>query len=161
MSYFDNWRIVSSVCEDIYMTRFIALLGVVMLAMGCGQQSAPSREVSSASTPAVFNAAKLPTVAFNAPDMMCPDGCGEKVKEILSEQPGAKEVVVDFDNKMATVAIEDGSKFDSNAALAALADHGFKNSSVKNGDNAAAPTAGASDLTPPAAAEKPKGDSAG
>ena len=38
---------------------------------------------------------------------MCPDGCGEKVKEILSEQPGAKEVVVDFDTKTATVAVED------------------------------------------------------
>jgi copper chaperone CopZ len=143
------------------MTRFIALLGVVLLAVGCNRKAVPAHEVSVPATPAVFNAAKLPTVAFNAPDIMCPDGCGEKVKEILSEQPGAKEVVVDFDNKTATVAIEDGAKFDANAAVAALADHGFKNSTVKTGEGAAAPTSGESDPTPPATIEKPKDDSTG
>ena len=70
-------------------------------------------------------------VELNVPDMMCAEGCGAKVKEILSEQPGAKEVIVDFDAKTATVAIEGGGKFDANAAVAALVDHGFKNSSVK------------------------------
>ena len=68
------------------------------------------------------------TVAFNVPDMMCPEGCGEKVKEILSEQPGAKEVIVDFDAKTATVAIGRRQKFDADAAVAALVDHRFKNS---------------------------------
>jgi hypothetical protein len=70
--------------------------------------------------------------------MMCAEGCGEKVKEILSEQPGAKEVIVDFDAKMATVAIGDGVPFKADAALAALVDHGFTNSTVK-ADATAAP----------------------
>jgi copper chaperone CopZ len=139
------------------------LLLVIVLAgfvAGCGQQSDKKPSVAAKGlTSTSFNAADLPTVAFNAPDMMCPEGCGEKVKEILSAQPGAKEVVIDFDNKMATVAIEDGSKFDANAAVAALADHGFKNSTVKSGEGAA-PTSGASNPTPPAAAEKPKDDRA-
>ena len=104
------------------MSRFIVLFSAVLFAAGGDQQSAP----------VVFNGASLPTVAFNAPDMMCPDGCGVKVKEILSEQPGAKEVIVDFDGKTATVAIGGDSKFDADAAVAALVDHGFKNSSVKN-----------------------------
>ena len=92
-----------------------------------------------------FNVAGAPTVQFNAPDMMCPEGCGVKVKEILSEQPGAKEVIVDFDAKTATVAIEDGGKFDANAAVAALVDHGFKNSSVKSDGPAKMPAVGAGD----------------
>jgi copper chaperone CopZ len=94
---------------------------------------------------AAFNVAGAPTVEFNAPDMMCPEGCGEKVKEILAEQPGAKEVLVDFDHKVAKVAVEDPSKFDANAAVAALVDHGFSNSSLKDG-------AGADDAKPQAAA---------
>jgi len=63
--------------------------------------------------------------------MMCPESCAVKVKEILSEQPGAKEVVVDFDSKTATVAIEEG-KFDADAAIAALVDHGFDHSTLKS-----------------------------
>jgi copper chaperone CopZ len=79
-----------------------------------------------------FNAAGLPTVSFSAPDMMCPEGCGEKVKEILSEQPGAKEVRVDFEAKTAVVAIDKDANFNGDAAVAALVDHGFKNSSIKS-----------------------------
>jgi copper chaperone CopZ len=78
----------------------------------------------------VFNAEKAPTVEFSVPDMMCPEGCGVKVKEILAEQPGAKEVIVDFDSKTATVAIEEG-KFDSQKAIAALVDHSFGQSTLK------------------------------
>ena len=80
---------------------------------------------------AVFNVAGAPTVEFSVPDMMCPEGCGEATKAILSEQPGAKEVLVDFDAKTATVAIEDG-KFDAAQALAALVDHGFDHSTLKD-----------------------------
>jgi copper chaperone CopZ len=69
------------------------------------------------------------TVEFSVPDMMCPDGCGVAVESILSKQAGAKEVLIDFENKKAIVAIEDG-KFDSDKALAALVDKQFTNSSV-------------------------------
>lgn len=114
---------------------FCVLLVSSML--GCAQEgsnvSTPDRVVA---IPVAFNAAGAPTVEFNAPDMMCPEGCGEKVKEILSKQPGAKEVVVDFDSKTATVAVEMDRDFDDAAALAALVDHGFKNSSIKSADAA-------------------------
>lgn len=76
-----------------------------------------------------------PMAEFSVPDMMCAEGCGAKVKEILSGQPGAKEVVVDFDAKSAKVAIGSDGKFDANAAVAALVDHGFKNSAIKSGDS--------------------------
>jgi copper chaperone CopZ len=138
------------------MLRNIVIVAVIVLAAGCNQQAAPPRQASVAPTPVAFNVAGAPTVEFTAPDMMCPEGCGVKVKEILSGQPGAKEVVVDFDSKTATVAVEDG-KFDANAAVAALADHGFKNSEIKSKAASAA-----SDQTPPATpADKAKEGSAG
>src|SRR3954467_3372165 len=113
------------------MTRYFGFIAVLGLAIGCSQSNLQTGDVSQSTTSVSFNAAGAPTVEFNAPDMMCPEGCGAKVKEILSGQPGAKEVVVDFDAKIAKVAVEDAAEFDSNAAVAALVDHGFKNSSVK------------------------------
>jgi copper chaperone CopZ len=106
------------------------LLGLsVALLAGCSQQS-PSVD-ASAITKTSFNTAGAPTVQFTVPDMMCPEGCGAKVKEILSQQPGAKDVLVDFPNKTATVAVEK-DKFDANEAVAALKDHQFKNSALKD-----------------------------
>ncbi len=69
-----------------------------------------------------------------------------KVKEILSEQPGAKEVIVDFDSKTATVAVDPG-QFDAKQAIAALVDHQFDHSAVKG-------EAAATDSAKPHAAEK-------
>ena len=112
-------------------------LGVVFLA-GCSEQAAKSPTVdSTAVTPASFNKGGAPTVEFSVPDMMCPEGCGAKVKEILSEQPGAKDVLVDFPAKTAKVAI-DKDKFDAKQAVAALVDHQFKNSALKDASAAAA-----------------------
>src|SRR3954447_26247601 len=115
--------------------RRILGFGILLLAVaGCSQQSTPTpKGTTDAVTATSFNTSGAPTIVFNAPDMMCPEGCGAKVKEILSGQPGAKEVVVNFDAKTATVAIDKDAKFDSDAAVAALADHGFKNSSLKSG----------------------------
>jgi copper chaperone CopZ len=86
-------------------------------------------------TPAVFNADHAPIVEFSVPDMMCPEGCGVAVEGILSKQPGAKDVLIDFEGKTAKVAVEEG-KFDADKALAALVDKQFLNSSVKTVDGA-------------------------
>ena len=110
--------------------------------IGCSKTPNTANDFAvQSATPVVFNTAGAPTVEFNAPDMMCPEGCGEKVKEILSEQPGAKEVLIDFDAKVAKVAVADDSKFDKDAAVAALVDHGFKNSTVKSEADVAKPEA--------------------
>ncbi len=61
------------------------------------------------------------------------------MKEILSKQPGAEDVIVDFPSKTATVAI-DKDKFDPNKAIAALADHQFNHSTLKD-SSAAGPEA--------------------
>ena len=115
-------------------------LGVVLLA-GCSEQAAKSPAVdATAVTPASFNTAGAPTVEFSVPDMMCPEGCGAKVKEILSEQPGAKDVLVDFPAKTAKVAV-DKDKFDAKQAVAALKDHQFKNSALKDATSLEAPIA--------------------
>jgi copper chaperone CopZ len=89
-------------------------------------------------TRASFNKAGAPTVEFSVPDMMCPEGCGAKVKEILSEQPGATDVYVDFPNKTATVAV-DKDKFDTGKAIAALVDHQFNHSALKDAKQTATP----------------------
>ena len=117
------------------MMRFIGLAGVLVFVVGCSQSNQQSTELPKSTTPVSFNASGAPTVTFSVPDMMCPEGCGAKVKEILSSQPGAKDVVVDFPNKTAIVAIEKG-KFDEKQARAALVDHQFKHSTVKGGSAA-------------------------
>jgi copper chaperone CopZ len=86
--------------------------------------------------PAAFNTAGAPTIEFSVPDMMCPEGCGAKVKEILAEQPGAKDVLVDFPSKTAKVAV-DKDKFDAKQAVAALVDHQFKNAALRDARAAA------------------------
>jgi copper chaperone CopZ len=123
------------------ISKTIILCGILCLSVGCDQQAAqmPKATVDLV-TPATFNMSGAPTIVFNAPDMVCPEGCGAKVKEILSGQPGAKEVLVNFDAKTATVAIDKDAKFDSDAAVAALADHGFKNSSLKSDAQAKSPS---------------------
>ena len=115
------------------MTRYITFAAALIVAAGCSRPS-PDRSPSASVpvTPVSFNASGAPTVEFSVPDMMCPEGCGTKVKEILSQQPGAKDVFVDFPAKKAIVAV-DKDKFDAKEAVAALVDHQFKNSAVKGG----------------------------
>jgi copper chaperone CopZ len=107
---------------------------------GCIETTeSPDNVSAEAVNPTTFNIQGAPTVEFSVPDMMCPDSCAVKTKEILAEQPGAKDVRVDFEAKTATVVIEDG-EFDADAALAALVDHGFDQSALK-GDAGAKPQA--------------------
>src|SRR5882724_1545355 len=107
------------------MIRFIGFVTVLILAAGCSQKNEQPGDISESTTPVSFNTAGAPTVEFSVPDMMCPEGCGAKVKEILSQQPGAKDVLVDFPAKTATVAV-DKERFDAKQARAALVDHQFK-----------------------------------
>jgi copper chaperone CopZ len=123
------------------MNRIFVLIAFCALMAGCSEHKQPTAQKELVATPVAFNASGAPTVEFSVTDMMCPEGCGEKVKEVLSHQPGAKEVLVDFDHKVAKVAVEDPSKFDTNAAVAALVDHGFNNSSVKADEDHANPQA--------------------
>lgn len=107
------------------MRRLTGFAIALNLVVGCSRQSAEP----------AFNLAGAPTVQFSVPDMMCPEGCGAKVTEILSKQPGAKDVLVEFDSKTATVAI-DRDKFDAQKAVAALVDCQFKNSTLKDANTA-------------------------
>ena len=113
-------------------SRTICLFLALAFTVGCGERSENSAgQTSKEATTVAFNTADAPTVEFCVPDMMCPESCAVKVKEILSEQPGAKEVVVDFDAKTATVAV-DKEKFGVQAAIADLVDHGFDHSTLKS-----------------------------
>jgi copper chaperone CopZ len=118
-----------SVLANVYrlavVTLFVAFVGGLITSH---EEAAVGQE---STTPLAFNAAGAPTVEFNLPDMMCEDGCAWTVNDILSKQPGAKDVHVDFEAKTATVAIETGT-FDSQSALAELVDKGFDNSALKS-----------------------------
>src|SRR5262245_16923385 len=114
------------------MKRNSILLLALVLFVGCTDSSSTSTVTMDGIKPVAFNPTAAPTVEFTVPDMMCPEGCGAKVKEILSQQPGAKDVLVDFPNKTAIVAV-DKDTFDPKQAVAALKDHQFKNSAAKGG----------------------------
>ena len=117
--------------KEINMRRFALLVVLVALAVGCSKQTAQSTVSEADLTRAAYKKAGSQVVEFSVPDMMCPEGCGAKVKEILSQQPGTKDVFVDFPTKTAIVAIEK-DKFDSKQALDALVDHQFKKSTLKD-----------------------------
>jgi len=119
------------------MRSFTGFAAILVLVVGCSHSNQQTGDISKSTTPVSFNTAGAPTVEFTVPDMMCPEGCGEKVKEILSQQPGAKDVLVEFDSKTVKVAV-DKDKFDAKQAVAALVDHQFKNSSLKDAKAAVA-----------------------
>lgn len=125
--------------------RFAAFAIVVLVLCGCVRESSDVTETGVAATPVAFNVSGAPTIEFSVPDMMCPTSCVAKTKEILSQQPGAKEVRVDFDTKTAIVAVESGD-FNAEQAIAALVDHGFDHSTVKSesGKTDSAASAGSS-----------------
>ena len=113
--------------------HFRCALLLSLSVFGCSDATTTTTNIpANSTTAAVFNAAGAPTIEFNVPDMMCPEGCAVATKEILSAQPGAKEVIVDFESRTATVAIEDGV-FSADDALAALVDRGFEHSTLKSG----------------------------
>jgi len=131
----------------IMLRTTLVCLSLTLIA-GCSETATQAPTVDSAAvTKTSFNASGAPTVEFSVPDMMCSEGCGMKVKEILSQQPGAKDVVVDFPAKKAIVAV-DKDKFDAKQAIAALKDHQFKNSVLSSASTATA------EATPPAAQPK-------
>jgi copper chaperone CopZ len=112
------------------MVRLIRLAFALAFVAGCNQQTGVSiDDLPKPAAALAFNTAVAPTVEFTLPDMMCEDGCAWTVKDILSKQPGAKDVRVDFEAKTATVAIDEG-RFDSQLAIAELIDKGFTNSQV-------------------------------
>jgi copper chaperone CopZ len=113
------------------MMRLLACAALVAAFAGCGGEiEKESSSIGNQLTAASFNSENAPTVEFSVPDMMCPEGCGAAVEGILSKQPGAKDVLIDFEGKTAKVAIEEG-KFDEDKALAALVDKQFSNSKLK------------------------------
>ena len=115
------------------MIRFIAAATLLAALSGCAQRGGEST-ASVPATAVAFNVDGAPTVEFNVPDMMCPTSCVAKTREILSQQPGAKDVLVDFETKTAIVAV------DADQAIAALVDHGFDHSTLKTDSNQSAVT---------------------
>ena len=118
------------------MKRTIGIAGVLMIALGCSQQSTVETSVipNSMTATTSFNATGAPTIEFALPDMMCEEGCASAVEDILEQQPGVKDVLVDFEAKTATVAVDEQS-FDSQQAIAALVDKGFDNSALATNDS--------------------------
>ena len=77
-----------------------------------------------------FNPDGAPTREFNIDGMHCQYACVDKVKTVLKKQQGVKDVKVDFDSKLVTVAV-DNSTFNANDAIASLADYEFTATKVK------------------------------
>jgi copper chaperone CopZ len=106
------------------------ILAIVVGVIGCSDSKVTTTNAAKTEAKTVaFNVANAPTVQFEVPDMMCEEGCAVAVKQVLEAQPGAVEVKVEFDKKLATVAVDE-DKFDSDAAVAALFDKQFPNSKL-------------------------------
>ena len=117
------------------MKSLTILVAVSLLAVGCQSEQAPTPDAAkTVSTTAIaFNTDGAPTVTFEVPDMMCEYSCVDAVKTALVEQPGVKEVKVDFDAKQALVVVDEAT-FDSEAALASLVDYQFTNSKLHSAE---------------------------
>jgi copper chaperone CopZ len=102
-----------------------SILVLIAICLGCDDADLGPSGVKLT----VEKVAGAPTVEFSVPDMMCEDGCAVAVKQILSKQSGVTGVLVDFDAKTATVAIEEG-KFDPQSAIATLVDKGFDHTTL-------------------------------
>jgi copper chaperone CopZ len=139
------------------MVRILVVFTWVAAVVGCSHSASDAPQATTAQvTATVFNSAGAPTVQFSVPGMMCETSCAVKTKEILSKVPGARDVVVDFPTKTATVAIEEG-KFDTQLAIAELVDHGFDHSTLKGEEQGGmpekpAPPSSDASSTPPAPA---------
>jgi copper chaperone CopZ len=106
-----------------------------VLVTGCQHEQGVSPETSTSVTvtPAVFNVAGAPTASLHVPNMHCEFSCVEKVKQVLADQKGVKEVKIDFETKTATVAIDEAA-FDADGAIAALVDYQFMDSELISDD---------------------------
>jgi copper chaperone CopZ len=128
------------------ITQFFIIF--VALLSGCSDSNVATTDAAKTEAKTVaFNAANAPTVQFEVPDMMCEEGCAATVKEVLKAQLGAVDVKVEFDKKLATVAVDE-KQFDKDAAVAALLDKQFPNSKLVG-----APENPAEPSTPEAPAE--------
>ena len=83
------------------------------------------------------SAGKFVATSLKVPTMTCPHGCWPAVKEALAAQPGVESVELakqskadEIDNPVVLVKLN--GKFDSKAAVEALAKAGFENAEVVN-----------------------------
>jgi copper chaperone CopZ len=114
--------------KEIEMKYSLALALISLTLIGCGDSTVTTDAATTEANTIAFNTSNAPTVQFEVPDMMCEEGCAATVKEVLKAQPGAMDVKVEFDKKLATVAVDE--KFDKDAAVAALLDKQFPNTKL-------------------------------
>jgi len=111
------------------MKYTLLLLVLAMILVGCADTKTTSTDKAETEATAVaFNVAGAPTVMFEVSDMVC-ESCSAAVHETLAAQPGAKEVTVDLESKVATVAVDEKT-FDREAAVAALLDKQFSHAKL-------------------------------
>ena len=98
---------------------------------------APTTDDTKQSSTGTAAAGKFVTASLKVPTMTCPHGCWPAVKEALAAQPGVESVELakqskadEIDNPVVHVKLK--GKFDSKAAVAALAKAGFENAEVVN-----------------------------
>ncbi len=113
------------------MKLFSILTAALVLVTGCQneQTAVPEASTGVEATLVAFNTVGAPTASLYVPEMFCEQSCVVKVKQILAEQTGVKEVKVDFETKVATVAIDE-TEFNAEAAIAALVDYQFTDSKL-------------------------------
>ena len=117
------------------MFRFVSLVAVVVLLVGCsgGTSSAPA---SSATAAPAAGAPAVQQVTLRVPTMECPHSCWPVVRDTLQKQPGVTEVTLasqkdkdKIDNPLVTVSLN--GPFDSDKAIEAVAAAGFAKATIE------------------------------
>jgi len=136
------------------MKTCLLLPCAALILAGCQSEPSSSPETSTVeATPAAFNEEGAPTVQFSVPDMMCEYSCVDAVKKTLETQEGVKEVQVTYEDKLATVAVDE-AVFDSDSAIEALVDKQFLEARVIDQPNRESTIATKVSNTKTVAAEK-------
>jgi copper chaperone CopZ len=108
----------------------VALAALVILQAGCEQTPAVTGDNAAAGAKPSVVEGDVNTVSFNVPGMTC-EGCAAMVEETLAGTSGIEKCSVDLEHKIANCKINP-DKFKAEDVLKALADAGYKDSTVKN-----------------------------
>jgi copper chaperone CopZ len=111
-------------------TLFTLLAAIASLSLLVGCEPSPvASGPSTADAPAIAPG-DVNTVSFDVPGMTC-EGCAAMVEETLAGAAGVEACTVDLEAKLATCKV-DREKFKAEDVLKALAEAGYKDSTLHN-----------------------------
>jgi copper chaperone CopZ len=111
------------------LLTFATILLALVLLSGCDTEPT-ALQVDNSDAPPALHEGDVNTVSFSVPSMEC-EGCAATVKDALASTAGVEQCVVNLDSHVAICKVNPDT-FKAEDVLKALADAGYKDSTVKN-----------------------------